>query len=115
MSEPRGLKQEWLDELINEIRERVQPHQLAVALGAMIELRDLILKRLPAALAEETLKITYERADGEMIFGEYSWVGELEFFDDEDEPIDLIKKTWLLMNEEQYQHIPPGWEPLDDE
>ncbi len=41
---------------------------------------------------------TYRRADGEMIYGEYTFVTELEWFESDDEPTDLIEETWVLQS-----------------
>jgi hypothetical protein len=60
-------------------------------------------------------KTTYEMADGSDIYGEYDYVEQLEFFDGGDEPVDLVKKVWVLQSAEPYQHIPPGWEPPEDD
>ncbi len=40
---------------------------------------------------------TYERADGEPIAGEFDFVTQLEWFEDDDEPTELIKRTWHLV------------------
>ena len=36
--------------------------------------------------------VTYEMVDGSLIYGEYKWVTELEFFDDRDDEIFLIEE-----------------------
>ena len=38
---------------------------------------------------------TYKRVDGELICGEFGFVGELEWFEDDDEPTELIKEVWI--------------------
>lgn len=42
---------------------------------------------------------TYRRADGVSI-GDYDWVVHTEFFDDLDEPIEVIEEIWLLTKSE---------------
>jgi hypothetical protein len=44
---------------------------------------------------------TYEMADGSQVWGEYSFVTELEFFEDRDSEIKLIKKTYRLLTTEE--------------
>jgi hypothetical protein len=41
---------------------------------------------------------TYRRADGELIAGEYGWVGELEWFEMDDEPTEYIEEVWILQS-----------------
>lgn len=43
---------------------------------------------------------TYRRADGETIYGEYDWAVDPKFFDEDLEPIEVIKETWRLINSE---------------
>lgn len=52
---------------------------------------------------------TYKRADGEMIWGEYAHVGDLEFFEDEardQEGVKIIKEVWTLDESEEI-HLHP--------
>lgn len=37
---------------------------------------------------------TYRRADLEQIADEYGWVTDLEYFEFDDEPVELIEETW---------------------
>lgn len=53
---------------------------------------------------------TYEMADGSLVCGEYAFVTELEFFDDNPEPTELVKAVWVLRSVEPYVVLPPGWE-----
>lgn len=46
--------------------------------------------------AEKVTFTTYKRTDGEMIGGEFSFVTGLEWFDDDDEPTELLRETWVL-------------------
>ena len=41
---------------------------------------------------------TYKRADGELICNEYGWVGHLEYFEDDDDPTELIEEVWQLVS-----------------
>lgn len=41
---------------------------------------------------------TYKRVDGEEICGEFGWVADLEYFDGDDEPTELIKEEWRLVS-----------------
>lgn len=63
------------------------------------------------SLSEEL--VTYKRTDGEPI-GEFVWVVGLEWFEDDDEPTDLIKETWVLASREEITVKPMGWEDLTD-
>ena len=45
--------------------------------------------------------VTYEMADGSMIWDEYKFVTELEFFEDRSDEIRLIKKTYRLISAEE--------------
>ncbi len=37
---------------------------------------------------------TYHRVDGEFINGDFGWVTDLDWFDDLDGPIELVRTTW---------------------
>lgn len=41
---------------------------------------------------------TYKRADGELILDEFGWVADIEYFDDDDEPTQLIEERWQLVS-----------------
>ena len=60
---------------------------------------------------------TYRRADGESTAGEFDWVTQLEWFEDDDEPTDLIKETWVRVASEPITVNPrePEEEEPDDE
>lgn len=45
--------------------------------------------------------VTYRRVDGEAIAGEYDFVTQLEWFETDYEPTDLLKQTWRLVSEEE--------------
>ena len=51
--------------------------------------------------AIEPLFICYEMADGDMVFGEYQFVTDLDCFDDREEEVRLIKRTYRLISEEE--------------
>jgi hypothetical protein len=58
-------------------------------------------------------KVTYRRADGEAISGEYDYVEQLEWFESDYEPTELIKETWTLTETGAVRLVPPGWvEPI---
>lgn len=46
-------------------------------------------------LADNDL-VTYRRADGELIAGEFSFVTTLEYFDSDGEATELIEERWTL-------------------
>lgn len=58
-------------------------------------------------LNEPTTMTVYRRADGERIWGEYAYVHDLEFFENEDEPVKLIKELWILGGRRRYTYRPP--------
>lgn len=43
---------------------------------------------------------TYKMADGTEVFGEFSWVDGPEWFDDSEEPTEVIKEVWVLESTE---------------
>lgn len=45
--------------------------------------------------------VTYAMADGEPIWGEYAFVTTLDGFDDRDDEVRLIKRTYRLISEEE--------------
>jgi len=55
---------------------------------------------------------TYCRADGEMIYGDYSFVTELEWFEEDYEPTSLVQQTWQLVETTQ---ITVNESVIDDE
>src|SRR5689334_4561662 len=43
---------------------------------------------------------TYKRADGDLVGGEYAWVADIDFFNDEAEEVDcleIIEERWTLV------------------
>lgn len=44
--------------------------------------------------------ITFRRADGELVAGEFMFVTGLEWFETDDEPTELVKQTWRLVESE---------------
>ena len=57
--------------------------------------------------------ITYQMADGSQVWGEYSFVTDLEFFEDRDVEIRLIKRTYRLVSEEEI--VLPDPYPIEDD
>lgn len=39
---------------------------------------------------------TYRHANGELVYGEYATVGDLDYFDDEDPGVQIIEEVWVL-------------------
>ena len=54
---------------------------------------------------------TYRRADGGLIADEYGWVGELDWFEMDDEPTEYIEEVWTLQSSRSIM-VP---EPIVDE
>jgi hypothetical protein len=76
--------------------------------GSELELVEI----LERGKTEPKTKTTYRMANGDLIYGEYSYVGDLEFFEDSDEPTELVKETWVLVSSEQLTI--PGLDSEDD-
>ena len=57
--------------------------------------------------------VTYQNADGSQIYGEYSFVTELDWFDDREEEIRLVKRSYIPYAEEEVVLEDPY--PPDDE
>ena len=57
--------------------------------------------------------IVYAMADGELVFGEYEFVTGTEWWDDRDEEVRLIKRTYRLISEEEITLPDPN--PIEDE
>lgn len=57
----------------------------------------------------------YREADGSLIYGEYSFVTELDWFDDRDDEVKLVRQTWQLVD--AVEVVLPDPHPLveDDE
>jgi hypothetical protein len=49
---------------------------------------------------------TYKRADGEMVNDEYGWVTDTDFFDDIEEPLELIREEWTRTAVERQWVLP---------
>jgi hypothetical protein len=58
---------------------------------------------------------TYRLADGDLIGGEFSFVTDTEFFEERDEPVDVVKETWVLQSSETVTFKPYGWDELQAE
>lgn len=62
------------------------------------------------------LFITYKRADGGLVWGEYTFVTEPDGLDEDlDEPDEYIKETWQLVSRETVVFKPYGWDELQAE
>ena len=57
--------------------------------------------------------VTYEMADGSLIYGEFSTVTDLEFFDDRDEEVRLVKNTYLHLSSDDLVLEDPN--PIEDD
>jgi hypothetical protein len=53
-----------------------------------------------AGKTEPKTKTTYRIANGALIYGEYDYVEDLEYFDGADESCELVKETWVLVSSE---------------
>ena len=56
-------------------------------------------------LPPPSFETTIKRADGETI-GDYGWVTDSEYFDDDDDPVELIEETWVRSSVRTYWHLP---------
>lgn len=43
---------------------------------------------------------TYKMADGSLIWGEYEWVSDTNFFDDSDEELQVVRERWVCIERE---------------
>lgn len=53
---------------------------------------------------------TFKRADGEMIYGEYGWVADLEYFEEErydQTGVKIVKEVWVRTEVEEIHLHPP--------
>jgi hypothetical protein len=48
---------------------------------------------------------TYRRADREAIV-DYGWVTDLDIFDDDEQPVELIEETWRRTGARRFWHLP---------
>ena len=54
------------------------------------------------------IEVRYKMADGSLIGDEFTYVGETEWWDDCDEPVELIREYVIVVRSERYTHISPG-------
>lgn len=57
----------------------------------------------------EVTMTTYRRADGELIYGEYGWVADIEYFDDQRldmEGVKIVREVWARTEVEEI-HLHP--------
>lgn len=59
---------------------------------------------------DQKLWVTYKLANGDLVGGEYGFVTDDEFFDDIDEPVEVVKQTWRLVSSETVTFKPPWYE-----
>lgn len=52
-----------------------------------------------------SFEATYKRADGEHIY-DLGWVTELDHFEDDDEPVELIEERWVRVGVRRFWHVP---------
>lgn len=48
---------------------------------------------------------TYKSVNGDPI-GEFSWVTDMEFFEDDDEPVEVIEEVWRRVSTRTFWHLP---------
>ena len=58
-------------------------------------------------------KTTYRMKNGDLIYGKYDYVEDLEYFDDADDSCELVKETWVLVSSEHLTY--PEREIEDDD
>lgn len=56
----------------------------------------------------------YSDPDGDLIVGEFTWVTDLDFFDERDGEVVLKRQTWLLVDEDELV-LPDPFAYDDDE
>lgn len=54
---------------------------------------------------------TYRLADGELIAGEFGWVAETEWFDDGDDPVELVREVWQRVKVDRLTYLPTSYHP----
>lgn len=64
----------------------------------------VLVERLRSHLS--TKMTTYKRADGETI-GDFGWVAELDYLDDESETVEIIGEVWVRESVSQFMYPPP--------
>lgn len=57
---------------------------------------------------QAVIKTTYKRADGDLICGEFSYVEDLEYFEDDDEPTELVEEVWVRQSVRMFTQRPLG-------
>ena len=57
--------------------------------------------------------VTWSRADGGLVCDEFSFVTETEWFEDDDEPLQLRRQTWSLISEEVGTYWPTSIQLCD--
>ncbi len=59
---------------------------------------------------QQTTMTTYKRADGDLICGEFGWVADIEYFDDDDEPTELVEEVWVRQSVRTFTKRPSNYE-----
>lgn len=57
-------------------------------------------------LAEPVSMTTYKHPDKELIYDEFGWVTDLEYFEDTWRPVDLVKEVWIRESVEDFTYFP---------
>ena len=102
-----------------------QSVEATMAYDASRRLRAAAAKHLLRDLGDPppSLATTYKRADGETVGDDYGWVTDLEFFEADEEPVELVVETWNRATVRRFWHLPPvlgsceieDAEPCDDD
>lgn len=95
----------WRENRLWKEADRHDKHRRAEALAA------------PPAVATGVTQpepfVVYSMADGGLIYDEFNFVTDLEFFDDRDREERLVKRTYVLVSEEPI--VLPDPYPIEDE
>ena len=64
---------------------------------------------------EQRVWTTYRMEDGSLIWGDYAWVENPEYFEGVTEPTKVIKETWILKDSKIEIFEPIYWDEEDYE
>ena len=53
-------------------------------------------------------RVTFRMADGSLIYGEYDYVHDTEYFEGADEPVEVIREVWHRTNKRPFTIHPTG-------
>lgn len=59
---------------------------------------------------EAPQRVIYRLADGGLIWGEYDYVSDTEYFEDVDRPVDVIVEWWTLRSATTVTFKPRHWD-----